>query len=108
MIMERKRKRNESVERGEGISLPIKLRVNRSEGVKRGTRTKDEFLGRREHVEGKRDFVLVALALEPAEEGGRVEHCSLIKKSAREKRSGGWVDGSWRIRLMGCTSACKC
>jgi hypothetical protein len=36
----------------------------------RGGRTEDELLGGREHVEGEGYFVLVALALQPAEEGG--------------------------------------
>ena len=40
-----------------------------------GIRTEDEFLGWREHVERECDFVLVAFALEPAEEGGCVKHC---------------------------------
>lgn len=38
-------------------------------------RTEDELLGRSQHVQRKGDFILVSLALEPAEEGGRVEHC---------------------------------
>lgn len=38
-------------------------------------RTEDELLRRRQHVERECDFVLVALALEPAEERGWVEHC---------------------------------
>ena len=37
-------------------------------------RTEDEFLGRGEHVEGEGDFVLVAFALEPAEEGVSSQH----------------------------------
>jgi hypothetical protein len=39
-----------------------------------GGRTENEFLRRRQHVQGECDFVLVALALEPAEHGGWVEH----------------------------------
>jgi hypothetical protein len=36
------------------------------------TRTKDEFLGRGQHVEREGDFVLVFFELEPAEDGGEV------------------------------------
>ena len=36
--------------------------------------TENKLLRRREHVEGERDFVLVAFEAEPAEEGGGVEH----------------------------------
>jgi len=32
----------------------------------------DEFLGWRKHIEGERDFILVLLKLEPADEGGNV------------------------------------
>ena len=68
MIIERKRKRNESVSQGL-LSVYI-----RGKGRVGGESTEDEFLRGREHVEGKGDFVLVAFALEPAEEGGCVEH----------------------------------
>ena len=40
--------------------------------------TKDKFLGRRKHIKGERDLVLVALALKPAEYGGCVEHFDLV------------------------------
>jgi hypothetical protein len=39
-------------------------------------RTKEKLLSRSQHVKRERDFVLVAFALEPAEESGRVEHGS--------------------------------
>lgn len=39
-----------------------------------GRSTKNELLGRGEHVKGEGDFILVALALKPAEEGRSVEH----------------------------------
>ena len=45
-------------------------RGRQREGFGEGGHTKDEFLSGREHVEGEGHFVLVALALEPAEEGG--------------------------------------
>jgi uncharacterized membrane protein YgcG len=38
-------------------------------------RTEDELLRRRQHVQREGDLVLVALALEPAEQRGRVQHC---------------------------------
>ena len=47
-------------------------------GKKGGVRTKNEFLSRGEHVEGEGDFVLIAFALEPAEEGGEVEHFCFV------------------------------
>lgn len=37
-------------------------------------RTEDEFLHWREHVERECHFILIAFALEPAEEGGSVKH----------------------------------
>ena len=44
------------------------------------TRTENKFLRWRKHVERKRHFVLVAFPLEPAEEGGGIEHpcCSVL------------------------------
>lgn len=39
-----------------------------------GGHTEDEFLGGREHVQREGDLVLVALPLEPAEEGGCIAH----------------------------------
>ena len=39
-----------------------------------GDYTEDELFGRCEHVEREGYFVLVALALQPADEGGDVEH----------------------------------
>ena len=47
----------------------------RGRGRGRGRGTEDELLGRSEHVEGEGNFVLVTLALEPAEEGCCVKHC---------------------------------
>lgn len=47
----------------------------RGRGRGRGRDTEDELFGRSEHVEGEGDFVLVALALEPAEESCGVKHC---------------------------------
>lgn len=46
----------------------------------RGVRTEDEFLGRGQHVQRECNLVLVALALEPAQQGGRVEHCGDEKR----------------------------
>ena len=40
--------------------------------------TKNEFLGRSKHVQREGDFVLVALALQPADEGGDVEHLDRV------------------------------
>ena len=37
-----------------------------------GNRTEDEFLGRRKHVKGECDFILVFLELKPSDEGGDV------------------------------------
>ena len=39
-----------------------------------GERTEDELLRRGEHVEGERDLVLVAFALQPADQVRGVEH----------------------------------
>jgi len=36
--------------------------------------TKDNLLGGRKHVKRECDFVLIAFALKPADEGGEVEH----------------------------------
>jgi len=69
--MERKRKRKESIEvTGLLATSDSCFRAK----VQEGMLTEDELLGRRKHVEGECDFILVAFALEPAEKAGRVEH----------------------------------
>ncbi len=64
--------RNEELPKGKGGNGIIVMTGLRGEG---GGRTEDKLLRRREHVEGEGDFVLVAFALEPVEEGGGVDHC---------------------------------
>jgi hypothetical protein len=51
-------------------------------------RTEYKLLRRCQHVQRERDFILVPLALEPAEECGRVEHCG-----EEERGGGGQEDG---------------
>lgn len=43
-----------------------------------GKRTEYELLGRRKHVKGEGDFILVPFALEPAEQGGDVGHYCVV------------------------------
>ncbi len=64
--------RNEELPKDKGGKGIIVMTGLGGEG---GGRTEDKLLRRREHVEGEGDFVLVAFALEPVEEGGGVDHC---------------------------------
>ena len=43
-------------------------------GKEKGGRTEYKLLRRRKHIQGEGDFVLVAFALEPAQEAGGVGH----------------------------------
>lgn len=52
----------------------LTFREGQGTGKRKGRRTENKFLGGRQHVQREGDFVLVAFALEPAEEGVCVEH----------------------------------
>lgn len=98
MRSESRRKRIESISPGQRFSLLFLCGVfldrrRREKGVcgygragkalyTREKRTKDELLCRCQHVQREGDFVLVSLALEPAQHGGWVQHCG-------EKKGGG-------------------
>ena len=52
-------------------------------------RTENELLRRRQHVQREGDFVLVSLALEPAQHGGWVKHCGEKKGGGRGQEDDG-------------------
>ena len=51
--------------------------------------TENKLLSGRQHVQREGDFVLVALALEPAEQGGRVEHGGEEERGCRGEEDDG-------------------
>lgn len=89
MIMDRKRKRNESVGSWHGQRCAAEARGI----VGEGRRTEDEFLGRCEHVEGKGHFVLVAFALQPANQVRRVEHRRCVRESCTGEQEESYEPG---------------
>lgn len=74
MIMLRNKKIKESISHiSAQFTQRLRLDIGRGRR-KRGSRTEDELLRGRKHVERERDLVLVALALKPAQQLSRIEH----------------------------------
>lgn len=66
-----------------------------------GDHTENEFLGRREHVEGERDFILISFALEPAEEIGGIEHAVRIERIKEAVCFLRWDGPRWLLKILG-------